>query len=76
MAAKKPVVEAAVEEVAAKVEDICRACWPDGWPHHARTAGCVHGDFERPDPTAEQAPTPESPTGGTDPETTPKEPTS
>lgn len=55
------------------VEEICRACWPDGWPHLSRTASCEHGEYERPDP-AEHPSTPADPTppaGGSGPETSP-----
>ena len=50
MAARRNVAKAA-EAVAEKAAGICRACWPDGWPHLSHSASCEHGTFVR-DPEA------------------------
>lgn len=78
MAARKPAPKPAEPEtVAETVEDICRACWPNGWPHLHHSAQCEHGSYSRdpevappeqpaatePAADAETAETTESPTG-------------
>lgn len=46
------VDEAAEQETAAsprrvKEADICRRCWPEGWPEKAMAAVCDHGSYSR-----------------------------
>lgn len=52
MAARRNTTKSSeLEAVAEKVADICRACWPHGWPHLSHSASCEHGTFVR-DPEA------------------------
>jgi hypothetical protein len=44
-AAKK--AEAVVEDAVEHVAEICRACWPNGWPHLSHSASCDHGTYVR-----------------------------
>ena len=72
-AAAKAKAEAVLEEI----EQICPECFPHGWRHipaEHEAVACPHGGWARPEPATPETPVP--PTGGTDPETTPKEPTS
>lgn len=65
MAAKKTT--AAVEAELEHVEQMCAEHFPHGWRHvadHHVGVACEHGSWTRDEP----AQTPESPTGGTDPE--------
>lgn len=57
-AAKK--AEAAVEAAVEHVADICRTCWPHGWPHLSHSASCEHGTYVR-EPAAEPEKAPENP---------------
>jgi hypothetical protein len=55
MAARKTDPKSAVEleTLVEKIADICRACWPDGWPHLSHSASCEHGAYVRdPEPPA------------------------
>lgn len=60
-AARKPTAAKAPTEQPAEAADICRVCWPGGWPHQAETASCEHGSYSR-DP--EVAPPGQTPTTG------------
>lgn len=52
MAARKSTpAPAEPETVVEHLEDICRACWPNGWPHLSHSASCEHGTYVR-DPEA------------------------
>jgi hypothetical protein len=42
----------------AKDEEICRVCWPGGWPEGHVAAGCEHGEYAR---SEEAAKPPEQP---------------
>ena len=73
-AAKAPAKQ---ESVVEKLGDICRACWPDGWPHLSHSASCEHGEYSR-DPDADTAQTEpptttEPPAGGEKQEDPPQE---
>lgn len=45
MAARKTAPKS--ETVVEHIEDICRACWPHGWPHQHTSASCEHGTYAR-----------------------------
>lgn len=50
---KPPTVEPAepVEARHAKADgEICKRCWPRGWPETAHSASCVHGQWSRDKP--------------------------
>lgn len=53
MAARKTAPKPAdePESVVEHIEDICRRCWPNGWPHLSHSASCEHGTYVR-DPEA------------------------
>lgn len=52
MAARRNTTKPAEPEtIVERVEDICRACWPNGWPHLSHSASCEHGTYVR-DPEA------------------------
>jgi hypothetical protein len=54
------VIEDAADTAADAVAEICRACWPNGWPHLSHTASCEHGAYTR-DPAADAPPAEEPP---------------
>lgn len=43
----KPAEGTEPETIGEKVADICRACWPHGWPHLSHSASCEHGTYVR-----------------------------
>lgn len=49
--AKRTTVAEKAKAAVEHVEEICRACWPHGWPHLSHSASCEHGTFVR-DPEA------------------------
>jgi hypothetical protein len=57
-ATKKPAdeVEKADEATPAKGGEICKQCWPRGWPAESgRSASCVHGQWSRDLPASSEA---------------------
>jgi len=56
--------EAAIGTAAEHVAEICRACWPNGWPHLSHSASCEHGTYVRDAAPADDGEkTPETPAG-------------
>jgi hypothetical protein len=45
--AKRSTAAEKAKEAVEHVEDICRACWPNGWPHLSHSASCEHGTYVR-----------------------------